>query len=100
LENVFEIKKEKYSSTIKLYDLAPKYYYDDFSKIRENGKFIEIINREFVYKKQKMKLNITPALLQQKDGTSKAFLLTQREEIIEDVLRKMATDNHKNAFLK
>ncbi len=98
-DNLFNINKDKYTNSVELYDLCPKYYYDDFSKIRENGKYIDIIKREFIYKKSKLTLQITPALLKQKDGTSRAFLPTQREEIIEDVLRKIATDKTRNAFL-
>ena len=46
-----------------------------------------------------MSMKITPALLEVENGKSKAFYPSTREEIIEDVLRKFATDSNRNEFL-
>jgi hypothetical protein len=97
--NVFEDKKEKYSGTVELYDLVPKYFYDDVEKSRKDGKYLDILSRNFIYRKQNMQLNMTPARLLQKNGSTKDFFPSQREEIIEDVLRKLATDSNRNEFL-
>ena len=97
--NIFESKKEKYSNTVDLYDTMPKYYHGDVEKIRKDGKYIDIISRDFVFKKQQMIINIYPARILQKNKESKDFLPSQREEIIEDVLRKFATDPNRNEFL-
>lgn len=97
--NLFENKKEKYSNTVDLYDTMPKYFHGDVEKIRKDGKYIDIISRDFVFKKQQMIINIYPARILQKNKESKDFLPSQREEIIEDVLRKFATDPNRNEFL-
>lgn len=99
LNNIFLDKREPYSGTVELYDLVPKYFHDDVEKFRKDGKYLDILSRDFVYRKQNMKLNMTPAYLLQKDGSTKAFFPSQREEIIEDVLRKLATDSNRNEFL-
>jgi hypothetical protein len=97
--NIFEDKRGKYSGTVGIYDVVPKYYHGDVEKIRKYGKYLDILSREFVYKKQSVKVNITPAYLLQKDGVTKGFYPTQREEIIEDVLRKFATDMNRSEYL-
>lgn len=99
LSNIFEDRRDKYSGTVDIYDVIPKYYHGDAEKIRKDGKYLDILGREFVYKKQNIRINITPARLLQKDGSSKDFYPSQREEIIEDVLRKFATDPGRNEFL-
>lgn len=100
LKNIFESKRHLYSSTSELYDLIPKYFNsENVRKVRQNGKYIDIIIKDFVYKKQKMTLYVTPAKLLQSDRTSKDFLPSSREQIIEDVLRKFATDPDRNEFL-
>ena len=97
--NLFESKKEKYSNTVDLYDTMPKYFHGDVEKIRKDGKYIDIVSRDFVFKKQQMIINIYPARILQKNKESKDFLPSQREEIMEDVLRKFATDPNRNEFL-
>lgn len=87
------------STTVDLYDITPKYYHGDLEKIRKDGKYLDILKRDFVFKKQNMTLKISPALIEQKDGSTKAFYPSQREEIIEDVLRKFATNPNRNEFL-
>lgn len=99
LNDIFETKRDKYSTTVDLYDITPKYYHGDLEKIRKDGKYLDILKRDFVFKKQNMTLKISPALIEQKDGSTKAFYPSQREEIIEDVLRKFATNPNRNEFL-
>lgn len=99
LNDIFETKIDKYSTTVDLYDITPKYYHGDLEKIRKDGKCLDILKRDFVFKKQNMTLKISPALIEQKDGSTKAFYPSQREEIIEDVLRKFATNPNRNEFL-
>ncbi len=81
-----------------LYDNIPKYFIRNNNKNKQDIKDL-IKTRTFVYKKQQMTLKVSPALIEQKDGNTKAFYPTAREEIIEDVLRKFATDSNKNSFL-
>lgn len=97
--NIFPNIREKYSGTVELYDILPKYIHDDVESLRKDGKYLDIISKNFVYKKENMVLKLSPALIEQIDGSTKAFFPTQREEIIEDVLRKFATDSARNEFL-
>lgn len=98
LPNLFEKIRGSYSTTTELYDVLPKYIHDDVEKLRTAGKFLGSMTRDFVFKKQKMTLTITPALVKT-NGVEKAFYPSTREEIIEDVLRKFATDPNRNEFL-
>ena len=97
-DSLYKSKKEDYSNTVELYDVLPKYIHDDVAKLRTADGLLKSLTREFVFKKQEMSLTITPALVKTKDG-EKAFYPSTREEIIEDVLRKFATDPNRNEFL-
>ena len=99
LPNIFPSKRGDYSAIINLYDFIPKYYYGDLGKIRKNGKYLDILTKWFKYKKQDMILNIYPAIIKNSDGSEKAFYPSQREELVEDALRKLATDSNNNDFL-
>lgn len=98
LLDLHENKRDKYSGTMGLYDNIPKYFIRNNNKNKQDIKDL-IKTRTFAYKKQQMILNVSPALIKQKDGTTKVFYPTVREEIIEDVLRKFATDANRNSFL-
>ena len=97
-DSLYKNKKEDYSNTVELYDVIPKYVHTDVAKLRTADGLLKSLTREFVFKKQEMSLTITPALVKTKDG-EKAFYPSVREEIIEDVLRKFATDPNRNEFL-
>ncbi len=95
---IFCSKRNDYSTTVDLYDLMPKYYSGKLEEIRNNG-YLPVLERHFTFKKQNLLLSISPALIVQKDGSSKAFYPSIREEIIEDVLRKLAMNKDRNGFL-
>ncbi|MDR1926359.1 MAG: hypothetical protein LBQ13_01555 [Endomicrobium sp.] len=84
--------KDKYSNTIELYDLVPKYYFGEQDELRVNG-LLKILTRTFVYKKKELDVEISPANILQKDGNTKSFYPSFREEVVEDALRKFAIDN-------
>ena len=98
LPNLFEKIRGSYSTTTELYDVLPKYIHDDVEKLRTTDGLLKSLTRDFVFKKQKMTLTISPALVKT-NGVEKAFYPSVREEIIEDVLRKFATDPDRNEFL-
>lgn len=99
LPNLFEKIRGSYSTTTELYDVLPKYMHDDVAKLRTADGLLKSLTRDFVFKKQKMSLKISPALVETDGGIEKAFYPSTREEIIEDVLRKFATDPDRNEFL-
>jgi hypothetical protein len=83
-----------YSHLVELYDAIPKYHWGRTE--RTNGKFLQSLEREFVYQGNKYTVLISPArLVKLKDGKvveEKEFYPGPREEIIEDALRKLACD--------
>jgi hypothetical protein len=99
LGGIYEKDRDKYSGTVELYDLVPKYFYGDMEKERTKEGFLKIFAKTFIYRKQEIRVEISPANIMQKDGSTKSFYPSYREEIIEDVLRKFATDNKKNEVL-
>ncbi len=88
--------KDKYSNTVELYDMMPKYYFGGVE--RKNGKYLDILSREFECRKKGYKVNIHPAAILEKDGTTKYYYPSQREELVEDALRKFAA-NKKGIYL-
>lgn len=80
----------KYSNTIELYDQIPKYVWGKQQRV--NGKYLDPIRREFETKKKRYQLTISPAYIEEKDGTFRHYFPTKREELVEDALRKFAAE--------
>ena len=91
--------KEDYSNTIELYDQMPKYYFGGVK--REKGIEVDalpILRREFKHKNKDYKLEIVPAALTDKNGKTIHYYPSQREELVEDALRKLVA-NKRGVFL-
>jgi hypothetical protein len=82
--------QQDYSNTIELYDVLPKYYYGNAKRIED--KFLNEIEREFSFRDKKYKMTIRPTVITNSKGEEKAYYPTQREEIIEDAIRKIAIE--------
>jgi hypothetical protein len=80
----------EYSQTIELYDFIPKYVWGKVERVKD--KFLEPIKREFVCRNIKYKLVISPAFIEEADGF-KAYFPGKREELVEDALRKLMTED-------
>jgi len=91
-----EIHRGGYSNTVELYDVMPKYYHGGVTRV--GGKFLDKLSRSFQHRGKSLKLNITPALITTNKGENKAFYPGQREEIIEDVLRKFMAEGRGKMF--
>jgi hypothetical protein len=82
-----------YSNSIELYDTMPKYYIGGVE--REKGDRVEslpILNRDFMHRGKPYKLDISPAAIHnKKSGKTIHYYPSQREELVEDALRKIAT---------
>lgn len=85
-----EPEDSKYSNTIELYDFIPKYYWG--KPEREKGEFLRAIEREFECRGIKYKVMITPAKIKDRNGKVRDYYPSQREELIEDALRKLACE--------
>ena len=83
----------KYSQSIELYDFMPKYFWGK-AKRDENG-MLPILTREFTCRDIKRKLRVHPAGVVTNENTNEAkyFYLGRREEVVEEVLRKLAIES-------
>jgi hypothetical protein len=83
-------ERSSLSNTIELWDAVPKYYISKRAQedLREGG-FLPTIEKKFVFKKTEMTVTLLPARLMV-DGKAKEFFPSAREELVEDVLRKIA----------
>jgi DNA-binding XRE family transcriptional regulator len=100
---LFDLSKQnsdKYSNTIEMYDSMPKYHLGGVE--REKGKTTEalpVISRDFVYRKKGFKINISPAaIVDKKSGKTISYYPSQREELVEDVIRKIAANKRKRGI--
>jgi len=91
---------DKYSNTIDLYDAVPKYFpTKHMAGRRESGKYLPILEREFEHRGESYKLKMRPARMQYKDGQEREYYPSYREEIIEEALRKIASDRLNGVYL-
>lgn len=84
------IENKSYSRTIELYDFIPKYFWGKAERI--NGEFLRSIERDFECRGKKYRVRINPARIQSKDGITRDHYPGQREEVVEDALRKLAVE--------
>jgi len=82
-------KERNYSHTIELYDFMPKYHWGKSERI--NDKFLESLEREFECRNVKYKIEVSPARIKGKDGITREYYPSKREELVEDALRRFAT---------
>lgn len=86
-----EEEKERLSNTIELWDAIPKYSINRKKQAenrKENG-MLEEVSKPFQYRGHNYNLTIYPARIKQ-NGKSIDIFPAEREEIIEDALRKLA----------
>jgi hypothetical protein len=84
-----EVDGQKYSQSIELYDAIPKYVWGKV--IRDEKGFLSSICRPFIHRGTTYEVQIRPASIV-KDGVEKYYFPGVREEIVEDALRKLATE--------
>jgi hypothetical protein len=92
---------ERYSNTIELYDVTPKYFVskkhmDSLRKtvVGETKKrFLDKLVRHFEHRGNHYTLTIQPARVEDKDGEDIEYYPGQTEEFVEEALRKIACDD-------
>lgn len=94
---------KNYSNTLEIYDLSGKFIYDKQNKYLSSASADETeFTRISTYQNIDLKVSVTAANIERtlKDGTKqRAFVFPgAREEIIEDVLRKLATERRAEAY--
>jgi hypothetical protein len=102
----YQNDEQRYSNVIELYDAAPKYFSSakHMDMMRKDGVYLPTLERNFKYRTSKSKqydnyiLEIRPARIK-RDGKEIECYPSEREEIIEEALRKIALDSSKGFYL-
>lgn len=89
-------EQQRFSNTIELYDFMPKYHWGKVQRI--GGEFLRMLEREFECRGVKYKIEVAPAVIKDRDGVSRYYYPSKREELVEDALRRLAT-TEKGVFL-
>jgi hypothetical protein len=86
--------RDRLSNAIDLWDNVPRYSVSrqEMTKVRINGLFLQSRQIDFKYKDRAMTVTLNPARVQDGDGISRDFYASANEEIVEDALRKLATE--------
>ena len=97
---------DKYSNTLELYDAIPKYYPSrQVYRLREHHKYLPILKRQFQHRNrltgqaETYHVTIKPARLEDEHGQEREYYPTEREELVEEALRKLATDKLNGIYL-
>lgn len=81
--------EKHYSNTIELYDFMPKYHWG--KTVRLDGTYLKSLEREFECRGVRYRIEVIPARLKDKDGQTREYYPSKREELVEDALRRLAT---------
>ncbi|MES9903057.1 MAG: hypothetical protein ABW168_10275, partial [Sedimenticola sp.] len=92
-------ESERLSNTIELWDAVPKYHisYRQQNSLRE-GAYLPAQRRSFVHRNKKFTVLIKPARLIFNDSEKECYPGAS-EELLEDVLRKLACDQELGFFV-
>jgi hypothetical protein len=69
------------------------------AELRKDGVFLPTLTHDFRYSDTWYTVEITPARLKNKRGVEKEYYPTQREELVEEALKKIACDELNGIFL-
>jgi hypothetical protein len=92
---------DPYSNTIEFYDVVPKYFASKkrMAELRKDGVFLPTLTHDFRHNDAWYTVEIAPARLKDKRGVEKEYYPTQREELVEEALKKIACDKLNGVFL-
>ena len=82
--------EKRFSNTIELYDFIPKYHWGKAQRVA--GTFLKSLEREFECRGARYKVEIKPASIRDKKGEERYYYPSKREELVEDALRKIASE--------
>lgn len=82
------------SNAIDFWDLVPKYCISrkEMAKLRKQGGFLPTSERQFEYHGKAFVVRVRPGRVKDTNGAEIEFYPSAREELVEDALRKIATD--------
>lgn len=82
------------SNTVEVWESIPKYFFtpQQVKKLRTKTGHANPYKWEYKYNGVECEVKIQPALVEQKDGTYKAFFPGMTEELVEEALKKILAD--------
>lgn len=95
-----EEERDSLANVFDLWDGIPRYSISrqQQDKWRKAGTFPQLYDIDFHYRGRELKATIQPAWVKDKDGAITGYYPSANEELIEDVLRKIATDQDSGYF--
>lgn len=103
--DLFQLKPmvdKNYSNTLEIYDIAGKFLYDKQNKFLSSASAEETeFTRLTTFESRELKVSVTAANIERtKNGVKQRVFVFPgaREEIVEDVLRKLATERRAEAY--
>jgi hypothetical protein len=95
-------ERDQLSNAIDLWDNVPRYSVSRkaMDQTRIDGLFLKKHQADFQYKGRTFTRTLTPALVQDLDSVDRYYYASANEELIEDALRKIATDQQRGYFDK
>lgn len=89
--SLFETPDHRKSNYTALFDLAPRYL--QRAERKKDSAYLDGVYREFSFNGEKYALSITPARIRDSaTGLERDELPGEREQLVEDVIRKLASD--------
>lgn len=80
----------RYTNTINLYDIAPRFVF--YTDGRSEGGYLKSIRRDFEHSGTTYKLLLRPGRLVRADGSEREEFPGEREQIVEAVMQRIASD--------
>ena len=93
--------EERYSNTVELYDAIPRFFASTkkMAEMREAGKFLGTLRREFRFRDTLYHLEIRPARISRSNGEDIEYYPSEREQFVEEALWKIAHDKMRGCYL-
>jgi len=87
--SLFETLDKRQANYVAMFDLAPRFVH----RIGRDGTGrLEVIKREFDFGTERYRVTVTPARITDSQGNEKDMLPGEREQLVEDVIRKLAAE--------
>lgn len=87
---LLEPENKRYSNTVEIYDFLPKEYLGKATRVADA--YLPRLEREFECHGVKYQMKLDPARIEDKDGVVREYYPSQREEVVEDCLRKLMVE--------
>jgi len=88
--SLFSLLEQNQTNCTALYDLAPRF----ISRVErpDDTAYLVAIKKDFTFNGEPYRVTVSPARVIQQDGSERDELPGEREQLVEDVIRRMAAD--------